>query len=68
MPAKSKNHLGKSCITKGSRKTKFSFLRVAAPARQGAKAQAYQDMSSFRNAARQDASVLKNVKLFLCEP
>ncbi|MGD8846014.1 MAG: GyrI-like domain-containing protein, partial [Desulfobacteraceae bacterium] len=32
---------------------------------QGAKATAYQDISSFRNAARRDASALENVKLFL---
>jgi hypothetical protein len=29
---------------------------------------AYQDIASFRNAARRDASALENVKLFLREP
>jgi hypothetical protein len=53
---------------KGLRKNKFTFLSVEAPVWQGAKVQAYQDMSNFRNAARRDASVLKNVKLFLREP
>jgi hypothetical protein len=43
---------------KGSRKNKFTFSSVEAPAWQGAKAQDYQDNSSFRNAARQDASAL----------
>jgi hypothetical protein len=43
---------------KGSRKNKLPFSSVAAPAWQGAKAQEYQDISSFRNAARQDASAL----------
>jgi hypothetical protein len=38
--------------TKGSRKNKFTFLGVEAPAWQGAKAQDYRDISSFRNAAR----------------
>jgi hypothetical protein len=38
------------------------------PVWQGAKVQAYQDMSNFRNAAGRDASALKNVKLFLREP
>jgi hypothetical protein len=52
----------------GSRKNKFTFLSVEAPAWQGAKAPVYRDISSFRNAARQDASALKNVKLFLREP
>jgi hypothetical protein len=37
---------------KGSRKNKYTFSSVAAPAWQGAKAQEYQDISSFRNAAR----------------
>jgi hypothetical protein len=45
--------------TKGSRKNKFSFLRVEAPVRQGAKAQAYPEIKSYRNAAWQDASALK---------
>jgi hypothetical protein len=44
--------------TKGSRKNKFTFSTVEAPAWRGAKAQDYQDISSFRNAARQDASAL----------
>jgi hypothetical protein len=52
----------------GSRKNKFTFLSVEAPAWQGAKAPGYRDISSFRNAARRDASALKNVKLFLREP
>ena len=54
--------------TKGSRKNKFAFLSVKAPVWQGAKAQQYQDISSFRNAARQDELALKNVKLFFREP
>jgi hypothetical protein len=45
----------------GSHKNKFAILSVEAPDRQGAKAPAYQDMSSFRNAAGRDASALKNV-------
>jgi hypothetical protein len=49
-------------------KNKFTFCRVEAFAWQGAKVQEYRDISSFRNAARQDASALKNVQLFLCEP
>jgi hypothetical protein len=49
-------------------KNKFTFLRVEAPAWQGAKAPAFRDMSSFRNPARQDASAFKNVKLLLREP
>jgi hypothetical protein len=49
-------------------KNKFTFSSVEAPAWQGAKAQNYQDISSFRNAARRDASALENVKLFLREP
>jgi hypothetical protein len=52
---------------KGSRKNKFTFSSVEAPVWQGAKAQDYRDISSFRNAARQDASALQNVKLFLRE-
>ncbi|MGD8836230.1 MAG: hypothetical protein PVJ19_14900, partial [Desulfobacteraceae bacterium] len=50
------------------RKNKFTFSSVEAPVWQGAKAKAYQDISSFRNAARRDASALENVKLFLREP
>ena len=53
---------------KGSRKNKFAFSSVEAPVWQGAKVQAYPDMSSFRNAARRDVSALENVKLFLREP
>jgi hypothetical protein len=53
---------------KGSRENKFAFLGVEAPAWQDAKVQEYRDISSFRTAAGQDASVLKNVKLFLREP
>jgi hypothetical protein len=53
---------------KGSRKNKFSFFSAEAPVRQDAKAPEYFDISSFRNAARQDASALINVKLFLREP
>jgi hypothetical protein len=54
--------------SKGSHKNKFTFLGVEAPAWQGAKAQEHRDISSFRNAARQDSSAHKNVKLFLREP
>jgi hypothetical protein len=46
----------------------FTFLSIEAPGWQGAKAQEYRDISSFRNATRQDAPALKNVKLFLREP
>jgi hypothetical protein len=49
---------GRQAKTKGSRKNKFTFSTVAAPAWQGAKVLEYQDISSFRNAARQDASAL----------
>jgi hypothetical protein len=52
----------------GSRKNNFAILSVEAPDWQGAKAQAYRDMASFRNASRRDASALKIVKLFLREP
>jgi hypothetical protein len=45
--------------TKGSRKNKFAILSVEVPGWQGARALAYQDMASFRNAARRDASALK---------
>jgi hypothetical protein len=38
--------------SKGSRKNKFTFSTVETPAWQGAKAQEYRDISSFRNAAR----------------
>jgi hypothetical protein len=55
-------------MLKGSRKNKFTFSSVEAPAWQGAKVQNYQDISSFRNAARRDATALENVKLFLREP
>ena len=41
--------------TKGSRKNKFTILGAKAPGQQGAKAQAYRDMASFRNAAGRDA-------------
>jgi len=44
---------------KGSHKNKFTILSVEAPDWQGAKAQEYQVIPSFRNAARQDASALK---------
>jgi hypothetical protein len=43
---------------KGSRKNKFTILGVEAPVWQGAKVQEHRDISSFRNAARQDASAL----------
>ena len=49
-------------------KINLHFLGVEAPAWQGAKAKAYQDIPSFRNAVRRDASAHKNVKLFLREP
>jgi hypothetical protein len=55
-------------VFKDSRKNKFTFSGVEASVRQGAKAQAYQDMSSFRNAAGRDASAHKNMNLFLREP
>jgi hypothetical protein len=60
--------LGLPMVAKGSRKNKFTFSSIEAPAWQGVKAPTYRDMSSFRNAARQDASALENVKLFLREP
>jgi hypothetical protein len=46
----------------------ISFSSVEAPVWQGAKVKAYQDISSFRNAARRDASALEKVKLFLLGP
>lgn len=46
----------------------IDILSVEAPVGQGAKVQAYHDMSSYRNAARRDAAVHENVKLFLREP
>jgi hypothetical protein len=46
------------------REKEFMFSSVAAPVRQGAKAQEYRDISSFRNATRRDASAPENVKLF----
>jgi hypothetical protein len=55
-------------ILYGSRKDKLTLLGVEAPVRQGAKAQAYRDMSSFRNSAGLDASAHKHVKLFLRAP
>jgi hypothetical protein len=50
---------------KGSPKNKFTFFSVEAPVWQGGKAMIYQNIASFRNAARRDASALENVKLFL---
>jgi len=44
---------------KGSRRNKFTILGVEAPVWQGAKAQEYLDIPSFRNAARRDASAYK---------
>jgi hypothetical protein len=44
---------------KGSHKNKFAILSVEAPVWQGAKAQEYQDIPSFRNAAMRDGSALK---------
>jgi hypothetical protein len=55
-------------ITQHSRKSEFTYLNVEAPAWQSAKVQEYFDISSFRNAARQDASAHKNVKVFFREP
>ena len=52
---------GKLVPTKGSRKNIFIFLSVEAPGWQGAKVQAYRDLSSFRNPAGRDAPALKNV-------
>jgi hypothetical protein len=49
--------------TSGSRKNKFAFLSIEAPALQGAKVQEYRDISSFRDAARQDASALKKCEV-----
>ena len=45
--------------SKGSHKNKLAILSVEAPDWQGAKVQEYQDIPSFRNVARQDASALK---------
>ena len=44
---------------KGSHKNKFAILSVESPVWQGAKAQEYQDIPSFRNATGRDASALK---------
>jgi hypothetical protein len=49
-------------------KNKFAFLSVKAPVWQGTKALEYQDISSFRNAARQDEWAFENVRLFFREP
>jgi len=46
----------RSINAKGSRRNKFTILGVEAPVGQGAKTQEYRDISSFRNAARRDAS------------
>jgi hypothetical protein len=46
-------------LVKGSLKNKFAILSVESPVWQGAKAQEYQDIPSFRNAVRRDASALK---------
>jgi hypothetical protein len=62
------NVYGRWKFVKGSRKNKFAFSSVEAPVWQGAKAQDYRDISSFRNAARQDELALKSVKLFFREP
>jgi len=48
-----------TCQAKDSRKNKFTILGVAAPGRQGAKAQEYLDIPNFRNAARRDAAAYK---------
>jgi len=40
-------------------KNKLAILSVEAPGWQGAKTQEYQDILSFRNAVRRDASALK---------
>ena len=45
--------------SKGSRKNKFIILGGEASVWQGAKTQEYQDIPSFRNAARRDASAYK---------
>jgi hypothetical protein len=50
---------------RASAEINLHFQCVEAPVWQGAKAMAYQDIASFRNAAKQDASALENVKLFL---
>jgi hypothetical protein len=42
--------------------------RESTPKRQRDLRQEYRDISSFRNAARQDELALKNVKLFFREP
>ena len=46
-------------LPKGSLRNKFTILCVEAPVGQGAKTQEYRDISSFRNAARRDASAHK---------
>jgi|GEM_PF-3062479 len=45
--------------TKGSLNNKLAILSVEAPVWQGVKTQEYQDILSFRNAVRRDASALK---------
>ena len=55
-------------IAQGSHKNKLAILNVEAPAWLRSESLEYLDIPSFRNVARQDASALKNVKLFLREP
>ncbi len=43
-------------VPKDSQKNKFTILSVEGPVWQGAKTQEYLDISSFRNAAGQDAA------------
>jgi hypothetical protein len=52
---------------KGSQK-KFTFSSVEAPVWKSAKVMPYQNIASFRKAARRDASALENVKLFFRGP
>jgi len=49
---------------KGSLNNKLAILSVEAPVWQGAKTQEYQDILSFRNAVRRDASALKMSSYF----
>ena len=53
---------------KGSLNNKLAILSVEAPVWQGAKTQEYQDILSFRNAVRRDASALKMSSYFCASP
>ena len=53
---------------KDSFNNKLAILSVESPVWQGAKMQEYQDILSFRNAVRRDASSLKMPSYFCASP